>query len=600
MSSGGGMKPSRSSDNSKRASDSESCIRRLQASERRYRSLIETVGDWLWETDEEARFTYVSPTVRRLLGYRPEEVIGRHYTSFMSPEEAQRVVNYVTPFRNARKPIKLFQVQMLRKDGSTVTVETSGEPVIDESGRFRGYRGIGRDITERKATEDNLRRAQQFSDAVLNTLEGLVIVLDRNGRIVQFNPACERLTGWSAKEVAGKDMFELLIPPEQRDGVRATFDQLTAGSFPNSYENEWLTREGERRWISWANSAILDASGQVEFVIGTGIDITQRKLAEAALRESEEKYKNLVEATDTGYIIIDAEGRVLDANAEYVRLTGRKSLEDILGHNVLEWTAPHDLERNAEEVRKCAEQGYVRDLEIDYVWPDGTLTPIEVNANVVETREGRRIVALCRDITERRNAEQTRRAFERQVERQKQAFYRDTIFSVTDGKLLICEPEEVKPYLASAEVKLDLRETSDLTRARSAIARYFLRNGLEEDIAKMFMLAVGEALTNALKHAGRGRAFAGTTPDGVWVGVTDRGRGIESLILPKVVLKRGFSTKPSLGLGYSIMLEVADRVLLSTGPTGTRVLLFKDRVPRSVDVRSLPDTWESIGEPAKQ
>lgn len=599
MASGSGMKPNKRSDNSKRASSSESCIRKLRDSERRYRSPIETVGDWLWETDEEARFTYVSPTVRQLLGYKPEEVIGRHYTSFLPPEEAQRVLNYITPFRNARKPIKLFQLNMLRKDGSTVTVETSGEPVVDESGRFRGYRGIGRDITERKVTEDSLRRAQQFSDAVLNTLEGLVVVLDRRGRIVQFNPACERLTGWSAKEVAGKDLVDLLVPEEQREGVRATFDQLTAGSFPNSYENEWLTREGERRWISWANSAILDSSGQVEFVIGTGIDITQRKLAEAAMRESEEKYKNLVEATDTGYIIIDSEGRVIDANAEYVRLTGRNGLEDILGHSVLEWTAPHDLERNAEEVRKCAEKGYVRDLEIEYQWPDGTLTPIEVNANVVETREGRRIVALCRDITERRNAEQARRAFERQVENQKQAFYRDTIFSVTDGKLLICEPEEVRAYLASAEVRLEVRETAELTAARNKIARYCVSRGLDEDLTKMFTLAVGEALTNALKHAGRGRAFAGTTPDGVWAGVTDRGRGIESLILPKVVLKRGFSTKPSLGLGYSIMLELADRVLLSTGPTGTRVLLFKDRAPKTLDVQSLPDTWESIGEPAK-
>ncbi|MFN0008395.1 MAG: PAS domain S-box protein [Planctomycetota bacterium] len=131
-------------------------------------------------------------------------------------------------------------------------------------------------------------------------------------------------------------------------------------------------------------------------------EIARRAKTEEALRASEEKYRSLVETTNTGYLIIDGSGVVLDANAEYVRLSGHRRLEDILGRRVTEWTAPHDLERNAREVEKCAALGYVRNLEIDYVDIEGRITPIEINATVLQTPAGPRLISLCRDISERR------------------------------------------------------------------------------------------------------------------------------------------------------------------------------------------------------
>jgi PAS domain S-box-containing protein len=125
---------------------------------------------------------------------------------------------------------------------------------------------------------------------------------------------------------------------------------------------------------------------------------------EHALSESEHKYQALVETTDTGYVILDSEGTVIDANQSYLHLTGRGTFAEILGVKVTEWTAPHDLSRNAEEVRKCLEIGRVRNLEIDYVDLEGNCTPIEINATVVETSEGVRILTLCKDITDRQAA----------------------------------------------------------------------------------------------------------------------------------------------------------------------------------------------------
>ena len=135
-------------------------------------------------------------------------------------------------------------------------------------------------------------------------------------------------------------------------------------------------------------------------------DITEQKRAEEELADSEAKYRHLVETTDTGYLILDEEGRVADANLEYVRLTGHRSLREIMGRSVVEWTAPYDVERNIREVQKCFETGAVRQLEIDYIDRDGKVTPIEINASTIEAKQGRQIISLCRDITDRKQSEE--------------------------------------------------------------------------------------------------------------------------------------------------------------------------------------------------
>ncbi len=144
--------------------------------------------------------------------------------------------------------------------------------------------------------------------------------------------------------------------------------------------------------------------GRVLFVV-ISRDVTERKQAEVVLKASEEKYRTLVETTATGYLIVDQEGRVLDANPEYVRLSGHGELGDILGRSVIEWTANHEKERNARAVAQCAKEGFVRNLVIDYVDGKGRITPVEINATVITDGESPRILALCRDVTERKQVE---------------------------------------------------------------------------------------------------------------------------------------------------------------------------------------------------
>jgi PAS domain S-box-containing protein len=145
-------------------------------------------------------------------------------------------------------------------------------------------------------------------------------------------------------------------------------------------------------------------------------DVSARRLADGELKKRESLFRALIETTGTGYVILDGEGRVLDANAEYVRLSGHSDLKEILNRSVVEWTAGHHKSRNAAAVQECMARGSVRNLEIDYVDSRGKFTPVEINATVVKSGDTLRILTLCRNITDRKAAEAEHRSLERQFQ----------------------------------------------------------------------------------------------------------------------------------------------------------------------------------------
>ena len=158
---------------------------------------------------------------------------------------------------------------------------------------FNAVRIYAHDITEHKKMEAEISRAEislqkerDFTSAVLSTAGALVIVLDLKGRIVSFNKTCEQITGYSFDEVKGKPFWDFLLIPEEIEPVKSVFKELKAGQFPNKHENYWVAKDGTRYLISWSNTALFNIQGDVEFIIGTGIDITDRKRAEDALKHT--------------------------------------------------------------------------------------------------------------------------------------------------------------------------------------------------------------------------------------------------------------------------------------------------------------------------
>lgn len=133
----------------------------------------------------------------------------------------------------------------------------------------------------------DLRKERDFISTVLETSSALMVVLDQGGRIVRFNRTCERTTGYALDEVKGGHPWDRLMLPEDVEPVKVAFRQLHAGQFPIQHENVLVAKDGARRLISWSYSVVTDATGQVEYIVGAGLDITERKRMEEQLRHTE-------------------------------------------------------------------------------------------------------------------------------------------------------------------------------------------------------------------------------------------------------------------------------------------------------------------------
>jgi PAS domain S-box-containing protein len=158
-------------------------------------------------------------------------------------------------------------------------------------------------IRAKAGMEKSLREERNLMTSILDTVAALVVVLDSDGRIVNFNRACEEATGYTFGEVRGVHFWDRFLTEEEKEPVREVFNKLKAGAFPSTFENNILTKHGEKRLISWSNTVLPGHDGQVKFVIGTGIDITERKQM-----ESERKFMLSMFAHDLKNPIITSSG----------------------------------------------------------------------------------------------------------------------------------------------------------------------------------------------------------------------------------------------------------------------------------------------------
>jgi PAS domain S-box-containing protein len=253
------------------------------------------------------------------------------------------------------------------------------------------------------------RKERSFTSSVLDATSALVVVLDCEGRVVRFNRACSKTTGFSPEEILGKVLWEILIPPEERNGVIQAFERLRAGDFPNTHENCWLTKNGQKRLIAWSNTATLNDRGEVDLIIGTGIDITERRSAQDALRESLKELSDIRFALDQSAIlaITDQTGIINYANDKFCEIS-KYSREELLGkdHRIIN-SRYHSKEFMCNLWRTIAAgtvwKGELRNRAKDgsIYWVDTTIVPF-LNA------EGKpyQYVSIRYEMTQRKRAEQ--------------------------------------------------------------------------------------------------------------------------------------------------------------------------------------------------
>ncbi len=196
-------------------------------------------------------------------------------------------------------------------------------------------RQVDRAARSRQRVESALTVERNFVSAVLDTAGALVAVFDTAGRIVRFNRACEIAAGYDFNILVGRYLWDKVIPKDDVPDAIRQFEQLRSGKFPATFENRWINRDGTTRRISWSANALLDPQGQLAFLITTGIDVTGQREAEVAIRESEARYRQLVEGSLGMVCTHDLEGKLLSVNANAAESVGR-TVEQLIGKSLTE------------------------------------------------------------------------------------------------------------------------------------------------------------------------------------------------------------------------------------------------------------------------
>lgn len=251
----------------------------VDTSEQDYRRLFEYAHDAILIL-EPATETVLAANRRacELYGMEHDRLVGRSIAEFsLDPAVGKRRISETLSAGGRH----FFSTVQTKKDGTPMELEIAAAVV-----HYHGadaILSINRDVTARNVAQRELARERDFVSRVLDVAASLVIVLDRNGNILRFNQACERSSGRRAAEVVGRPFWEVLLPDEDVDTTRAEFERLRRGTFPSFFENRWRRADGALRRISWANTALVDVYGAPEFVVGTGIDVTEARQVEEQL-----------------------------------------------------------------------------------------------------------------------------------------------------------------------------------------------------------------------------------------------------------------------------------------------------------------------------
>jgi len=381
--------------------------KRAELSRQQLEALYDASPDMIFLHDGSGRIVDVNRNVSEFYGYskaellnKPvEELSGHGYTQAMAEAQLQR----------ARDGEDVdFEWMAKRRDGSEHPLEirlrrlAAGAAPNSES-----VVAVARDLTRQKATEDTLRQERDFSNTILNTIGAVVVVLDSEGRIVQFNHAAEQVTGFRESELIGKHIWDHLIPEEQIASVTGVFRQLAGGNFPTQHRNYWLTRGGERRLLDWSNTVLCNDNGSVEFVIATGIDITEQERTQQALSSIEEQWHHAMEFFDYPIYLVDLDDKVLRANKAFYELIHRGP-DTVLGQSIVKLMHP-DGETMPCPVclaRKERKDAYIT-LEKDH--PDNHFgKPVEAMLRVIRKDNGQPMAILMglRDLTRQREIEE--------------------------------------------------------------------------------------------------------------------------------------------------------------------------------------------------
>ena len=394
----------------------------LRESEERLKRITDATQDALWEIDLQTKLLWWSEGARPLFGHSPGELAPglEDWYNGIHPEDVDRVRSKFEKFMRSGDPDWADEYRFRRADGSYVYISDQGQPFYDESGIPTRIAGAMSDITERKRAEDALRQSEERLRLAANAANFGTYDLDFATGRQYLSP--EIMGIFCLPDDANVDFEQLLdlIDPSERERVAqalwASFDPHGQGGFEIEYQI--IPAYGSKRWVLVKGRTLFAGAGDKRHAVratGAILDISERKLAEMALRDNEERYRLLTELSPDGVVITDLDGTIHLVNQSMLRML-EATAEHAVGRNIFDLLAPEYLDYRERMKDLITNDLPVNQIEIAFQSKDGRNLPVAVNAVRFEWKGQPYVQIVIHDISRRKRAEAERERLLEEIE----------------------------------------------------------------------------------------------------------------------------------------------------------------------------------------
>ncbi|HSP55660.1 MAG TPA: PAS domain S-box protein, partial [Dehalococcoidia bacterium] len=442
----------------------------LREGQERLERVVTSAPLVLFALDRDGAYTLIEGRGLDVLGIRAEQVLGRS------------VFDVFTGRPEVTGPVK----RALAGEDLIASAEFSGAvfearltPMRDAAGQVAGVIGVATDISERRQAESALRASEERYRALVENASDGIFAIDMENRLLSVNAALADKLGYNADELPAMDIAQI-IPPDQMELAEAMTARKVAEGGRTAYEIDVVCKDGTRVPLE-VSSWLAFEDGIPVAVHGIARDISERRQSDTAIRESEALYRTLVETSPDAVLLTRASGEIVKANRPAALLLGFNDAEELSGKSAIEFVAESDRQRILQDIQAGFARGVIRNVEYMIARGDGTAVPVEISLSAVATEGGepRAFVAVARDVTARRQAEEALRESEEK--------YRDLVEN-SNEIIYTLDASGVVTYISPAVKQLGGYEAEEVIGKTSLS---FVHHDDLGDVAASFQRTVG-------------------------------------------------------------------------------------------------------------